>query len=731
MISQFHSYGNMAGNTQRLLMKCAFILLLLFCIPKHAEATHIVGGELTYSCLGNNRYEISLTLYRDCVNGVPPFDPIAYIGVFGSDNKLLNTIKIARRDTLKLNPVLNDTCLVIPPNVCVSTTTYKDTITLLPRAGGYVLAYQRCCRNKSILNIVKPLENGATFIVEISELALQQCNSSAKFKTWPPIYICVNKPIDFDQSVVDIDGDSVFYKLCTPFTANDSVAQPMPSGPPPYGNVIWKPPYSIDNILGGIPLKIDPRTGILSGTPNTIGQFVVGICIEEFRKGVLISTTRRDFQFNVGVCGQSVASIFAPTVVCDNSTVFFTNNSLNSNRYEWDFGVPSADYDTSTMKDPAFVYPDTGTYTIRLITQPGSVCADTSYHTVTLKESGINANFLWEELSCEDSLVLKITNKSTENQGHKIVSYYWELVHNDMDTLRSVEKDPIFNLKLAGAWTIKLKVVSDNGCEKSIRRDVNADLIEIELPDTLRACVGRKVQLNPKGGNSSMTFEWQPAVAFADPKQARQEVVVSEELKVYAVVVSNGNCTKKKFIYVLKDSSTPNIQATAKPDTINLGGKSQLEATFLPGAYLYQWSPENTLSSNNIFNPNAAPSVTTTYTVTVTNTKSQCSATAQARVFVILPVCGEPNIFLPSGFTPNDDGYNDLLKVRGIVIDEVKLLIYDRWGEKVFESTDVNGAWDGTYHSKPCPPDVYGYYLEVKCLNGEKYIKKGNVTLIR
>ncbi|MFZ4545493.1 MAG: gliding motility-associated C-terminal domain-containing protein [Saprospiraceae bacterium] len=707
------------------------LVFVVFLCSLHAvKATHIVGGELTYACLGNNRYEISLTVYRDCVNGVPPFDPIAYIGVFGSDNSLLQTVQIERRDTLKLNPVLNDSCLIIPPNVCVSTTTYKDTITLLPRAGGYVLAYQRCCRNRSILNIVKPLENGGTYIVEISELALQQCNSSAKFKSWPPIYICVNKPIDFDQSAIDVDGDSVFYKLCTPFTANDSVAQPKPSAPPPYGFVIWKPPYSLNNILGGVPLKIDPKTGLLTGIPNSIGQFVVGICIEEYRNGQLISTTRRDFQFNVGVCGQSVASIFAPSIVCDNSTVFFTNKSLNSNKYNWDFGLTNETYDTSSMKEPAFVYPDTGTYTIRLITQPGSVCADTSFHVVTLKDSGIAANFLWEELSCDDSLVIKITNKSTESLGRKIISYNWELFYNDTDTIRSREKDPVFNLKRSGVWTIRLTIVSDNGCEKTIERDISANLIEIDLPDTLRACIGKKVQLNPQGF-TAVTYDWQPAADFPNPKLPKQEVVVTEEPKKYTVILSNGNCSKKEVIYVLKDISTPVISATAIPDTINFGSKSQLQATLLPVTYAYTWSPENTLNNSGISNPIAAPSVTTTYTVTVTNKLSQCSATAQARVVVILPVCAEPNIFLPNAFTPNDDGYNDVLKIRGIIVSEVKLLIYDRWGEKVFESAEINGSWDGTFQSKPCPPDVYGYYMEVICIDGQKFIKKGNITLIR
>ncbi|MEL6926641.1 MAG: T9SS type B sorting domain-containing protein, partial [Bacteroidota bacterium] len=90
-----------------------------------------------------------------------------------------------------------------------------------------------------------------------------------------------------------------------------------------------------------------------------------------------------------------------------------------------------------------------------------------------------------------------------------------------------------------------------------------------------------------------------------------------------------------------------------------------------------------------------------------------------------------PFIFVPKGFTPNDDGRNDVLFVRGNPIEEVTFLIYNRWGEQVFQSTDKNIGWDGTYKGKPLNPDVYGYLLRVICTDGEEFFKKGNVTLIR
>jgi gliding motility-associated-like protein len=94
-------------------------------------------------------------------------------------------------------------------------------------------------------------------------------------------------------------------------------------------------------------------------------------------------------------------------------------------------------------------------------------------------------------------------------------------------------------------------------------------------------------------------------------------------------------------------------------------------------------------------------------------------------------LCAEPEIFIPNAFTPNGDQSNDLMVVRGNTIRELLFRIYDRWGEKVFETTVPGEGWDGTYKGKKANPAVYVYYVEATCFGNEKFFKKGNITLIR
>jgi hypothetical protein len=239
------------------MQKIIFCFLLVLC-THWLHATHIVGGEMNYTCLGNNNYEITLTIFRDCYNGSPNalFDDPASIGIFsGNDFLLLEEVLIPLDPMLDdtLNPVLSSECLVVPPDVCVHTTTYTTVVNLPPQIGGYILAYQRCCRNQTISNIVDPLDTGATYSVFISEKALLECNSNPKFNAWPPLYICVNEPISFDQSAIDIDGDSIVYKLCTPLEgAEPGDPMPQPPNPPPYSPVTWIDPPTMKPICSTV-----------------------------------------------------------------------------------------------------------------------------------------------------------------------------------------------------------------------------------------------------------------------------------------------------------------------------------------------------------------------------------------------------------------------------------------------------------------------------------------------
>lgn len=500
----------MHRNYLHIIFACLFLIYL----PYNASATHMVGGEINYRCLGNDRYEIMVTVFRDCDTGVPWFDNPASVGVFDVNDSLLYDLRLQLRDNDTLDLNLTDPCLVAPPNVCIHTTTYLDTVTLPFQVGGYQIVYQRCCRNQDIVNIVAPTSTGATYSSYISEEALLACNSSARFVEWPPVYVCAGVPIVYNHSALDADGDSIVYELCTPFTgATPTQSMPQPPNNPPYNPVTWQPPYSVDNMLGGPDsLVIDPVTGLLTGTPDILGVFVVGICAKEYRNGVLISTTRRDFQYVVGICGRLVSSaFFAPDIQCDNSlAVNFQNNSASlGTGFIWSFGDPSTNT-SSTFANPAYIYPDTGRYTVTLIADPGTLCADTATQEIYLQYESIDASFDVTTASCTDSFFLDVTDLTIDSISN-IVQWDWDFGNGLTDTVPY----PSTIYDASGTYIVNLNVLAANGCTASYSDTLVLDLPVIFSADTVGICAGdSSVVLNP-GGNPNHVYQWSPAIGLS------------------------------------------------------------------------------------------------------------------------------------------------------------------------------------------------------------------------
>lgn len=555
-------------------------LLLGVLFAQALHATHIVGGEMNYTCLGNNEYEISLTIFRDCFNGNPDawFDDPASIGIFDENNLLLQQILIPLMGNDTLDPVLSDPCLVVPPDVCVHTTTYTATIVLPPLIGGYQLAYQRCCRNQTIKNIIDPLGSGATYGVTISERALLECNSNPKFNDWPPIYICVNEPINFDQSAIDIDGDSIVYRLCTPLLgATPDIPRPQPPNPPPYAPINWiNPPYDVDNMLNGTGdgqfLEINSQTGLLTGVPNTIGQFVVGICVEEYRDGDLISTTRRDFQYNVGLCGQSVASFFAPEIQCESLTVDFDNMSSGAENYLWFFNDPGNPGFVSSLESPSYTYSDTGRFTVMLIAEPNSSCADTSFREVYLQYNSLFPDFSYEFEQCSDSLTIAVTDLTIDTISNP-AEWSWELQPLG---ITSMEQNPTFTVFNSGDLILRLNVLAENGCEQVVEQSFPVELIEEELPaDSVRICFGNTYALNPDF-NPDYTYSWAPADQLSNPSSPNP-TAVPDSTTTYSVTITDaaGFCEIERSITVI----VPEILIASAPnDTTICAPTYELEA---------------------------------------------------------------------------------------------------------------------------------------------------------
>jgi len=245
--------------------------------------------------------------------------------------------------------------------------------------------------------------------------------------------------------------------------------------------------------------------------------------------------------------------------------------------------------------------------------------------------------------------------------------------------------------------------------------------VTISGSDTI--CPGLPLTLSASGGN---TYLWSSGQTTAN---ATVYPSVTTTYTVTATDANNCSQTNNTVVYVY-----PNPIANAGPDQIiSVGESVMLNGS---GGQTYTWHPSNTLSNPYIANPIATPSITTTYNLTVTNNFG-CSASDNVTIFV------EPGnnndttdekyseIFVPNIFSPNGDGENDIVYVYGTNIKAIKFYIYNRWGEKIFESTNQTIGWNGSFKGEACQIDVYVYYLEAYLLNGNKIKRKGNISLVR
>jgi gliding motility-associated-like protein len=139
--------------------------------------------------------------------------------------------------------------------------------------------------------------------------------------------------------------------------------------------------------------------------------------------------------------------------------------------------------------------------------------------------------------------------------------------------------------------------------------------------------------------------------------------------------------------------------------------------------------PADAVNDAHSLNTNATLNETTNFQFIVSD--GVCSLSKNVLVKTFEFICGEPYVFIPNAFTPDASGHNDVLYVRGPYIKEMIFRIYNRWGQMVFESKDQHTGWNGTFKGKMLDPDVYDYYLEVTCVDGQKNIIKGNITLVR
>ncbi len=524
-----------------------YIVLIFFLLFNKASATHIVGGEIYYTCLGNNDYKITLKLYRDCFNGQAPFDAPAYIGIYNSGGGLVNTLSVNFTGPNLIPPAVISPCLIPPANVCVEEAIYEQTVNLPPITGGYNIVYQRCCRNGTITNLDDPGGTGSSYLAHIPDPAVAVCNSSPRFTNFPPLFLCSNVNFNFDHVATDPDGDLLVYSFCDPY-AGASTIDPAPNPPaaPPFPLVNYLPGYTGANPIDANPaFNISQSTGFITGTPTTIGQYVVGVCVSEYRNGVLISTNKRDFQFNILFCDAAIASIPAQTTFCNGFTVNFNGAaSVNSNTYFWNFGDLSTLADTANLPTTSYTYADTGVYTVMLVAyDPSGNCYDTAYSDFEIYPL-IEADISSPAPQCFDNNSFDFLAGGTFTTD---ATFLWDFGVN-ASIQNSTQQDPAgISFSNLGSNAVSL-TISQYGCSDTFTGDVlTVTKPTAEIGPLNQYCVGYQINFENNSTNAN-AWHWDFGVAniLSDTSNLFEPVYVFPDSGIYnisLIVYNQGICS--------------------------------------------------------------------------------------------------------------------------------------------------------------------------------------------
>lgn len=458
-------------------MKTLWMGIILLICNGYAKASHLAVGEMTYKYLGNDLYEITLTLYRDCRSpaqggGNPAAimeDDPAYISIYkGNQFYLADSVSSTNQQTYSLN---GSYCYKSTPVTCINQITFKFTKQLPASSEPYTIITQRCCMNAEIANILAPDSRGNHFMCVIPP-SLQDKNSSAVFKNATNLFLCRGKAVTIDHSATDSDGDSLSYSLCEAWQGGSpNEPKPIIVDPvlPALVNLPLVSPYSwLEPIKN---TTLDPVSGQLRIEPEEEGHFLVSVCCHEWRNGILISTTNRQYVYDVEDCDLTVeASLRCDSIQSELSggsicyatcsgtkTVAFQNTSTGGVSYLWDFGDPSQQNDTSTLHNPVYTYPAYGTYVVRLIVI-GNDCNDTIEKKFILGQDSVHADFITGPYSCT-GIPIQFTDQSFSQQD-SITNWLWKVNGGRV----ADEQNPSITLLGTTDYHVQLIAVNSIGC---------------------------------------------------------------------------------------------------------------------------------------------------------------------------------------------------------------------------------------------------------------------------
>lgn len=483
----------------------------------------------------------------------------------------------------------------------------------------------------------------------------------------------------------------------------------------------------------------------------------------------------------------------ADAPLCKGAPVQFVDTTRSKygvpTGWHWNFGNIAATNDTSLLKNPTYIYADSGTYQIQLIVGNTFGCVDTVSSSVFINPSPVINLIPHDTLICFiDTLRLKTNNTGsfswTPNYNISSLTDANPLVSPDVatkyyltftDLLGCANRDSVMVnvvrsvtinagndtticrtdglvLNTTGdalhyVWTPSTYLSSDtarrpfaNPLTPLITYNVVGNIGKCTASDniTIRTlpyppanagndttvCYGLSAPLMASGG---LAYQWSPSTFLSATNIANPTAINPTATTQYIVAVTDiVGCPKPAYDTVIVNvDAFVNANAGPTDTTVVLGEPLYLNGT---GGDIYLWSPATWLSNTNISNPVALPEDNITYHLLVTsNAGCKNSDSIRIKLYKV-----PPSFYVPTGFSPNNDGRNDVLKpiLLGMrTLDYFR--VFDRWGKLLFSTTQKGRGWDGTFKGAPQDPGTFVWMARGSTFTGEIIIRKGYAVLVR
>jgi len=426
-----------------------------------------------------------------------------------------------------------------------------------------------------------------------------------------------------------------------------------------------------------------------STSPVQTTQTATGLCPGNY--SVTLTTncfTSFTGTVSVGFTGSITAAVGPNTSICAGQTA--TLIASGGTNFLWNTGNTT----TSIIINP------TTTTNYSVIVSSGS-CSDTASATVTVFSLPVVS------VSGNTSICTGDIATLTASGGN---SYSW----SNGSTTNSISVNP------SSTTSYSVVATNTNGCTSSATATVTVSPPPIASANNTTICAGQIATLTASGGGN---YSW------SNGSTTNPVLVSPTSTSTYSVIVFIGSCSDTANASVVVNQNP--IATVSGNVTITSGSSTTLSAS---GGGNYSWSNESTTSSITV-----SPPFTTLYCVYVSNSFN-CVDTNCITVLVTFEtmdcstLSSTEDFFIPNAFSPNGDNENDVLKLyygNIACIKTYKFTVYNRWGEKVFESENPLEEWNGIYKEKMEGTAVFAYYMKATLINGDKISKKGNVSLIR